>query len=350
MKTPRLIALSLAFLGSTLYLSAQRIGMDSSLPPFPNQNTMPGSRPGLNSPRGEMRTITGVVRDNQNNGLSDVRIELSDMNGAVVGSVYTNPSGHFEFNSVAPGSYTVVATSGLQQATERVDATNFSNSVNVRMQGAGKPSDGVGGNSISIAQYRVPGKARDAYNKAHEDVEKGKTADAHKHLAKALELYPNYADALTLRAVLALNQRDSQSAIADLDKAIQADGNYAMAYLVMGSALNMESKFDEAIRSLLRGQSLAPNFWQGYFELGKSYIGKANYPEALRQLERAQSLAPGDYPLISLLRGNALLAMKQFPEAMAALQAYLQKDPQGPASEQAHKMLEQAQAYVASKK
>jgi hypothetical protein len=28
----------------------------------------------------------------------------------------------------------------------------------------------------------------------------------------------------------------------------------------------------------------------------------------------------------------------------------LQKDPQGPASEQAHKMLEQAQAYVASKK
>src|SRR3954451_17046178 len=146
MKTPRLIALSLAFLGSTIYLSPQRIGMDSSLPPFPNQNTMPGSRPGLNSPRGEMRTITGVVRDNQNNGLSDVRIELSDMNGAVVGSVYTNPSGHFEFNSVAPGSYTVVATSGLQQATERVDATNFSNSVNVRMQGAGKPSDGVGGN------------------------------------------------------------------------------------------------------------------------------------------------------------------------------------------------------------
>ena len=71
---------------------------------------------------------------------------------------------------------------------------------------------------------------------------------------------------------------------------------------------------------------------------------------ALRQLERAQSLAPEDYPLISLLRAHALLAMKQFPEAMTALQAYLQKDPQGPNSDQARKMLEQAQAYVASKK
>jgi tetratricopeptide (TPR) repeat protein len=268
----------------------------------------------------------------------------------MVGSAYTNPSGHFEFSRLAPGIYTVVATSGLQQASERVDASNFSNSVNVRMQGAGAPTDGVAGNSISIAQYRVPAKAREAYRKAHEAVEKDKMDDAHKHLAKALELCPNYADALTLRAVLALNQRDSQSAVADLDKAIQADGNYAMAYMVMGSALNMQGKYDEAIRTLQRGQSLAPNYWQGYFEMGKSYIGKTDYPSALRQFDRAESLAPADYPLISLLRAHALLAMKQYPEAMTALQAYLQKDPHGPNSEQAHKMLEQTQAYVASKK
>ena len=150
--------------------------------------------------------------------------------------------------------------------------------------------------------------------------------------------------------MLELNQKDPQAAIADLDKAIKADGNYAMAYMVLGSALNMQSKFDEAIRSLQRGQSLAPNYWQGYFEMGKSYIGKADYPAALRQLERAESMAPADYPLISLLRAHALLAMKQFPEAMAALQVYLQKDPQGANSAQAHKMLEQAQAFVARKK
>src|SRR5579864_156700 len=352
MKTPRLIVLCFAFLSSSFYLSAQRTGMDPSLPsqsPFSSPGSMAGN-PGLNSIRGDYRSITGVVQDNQNNGLKDVRVELTDATGAMVGSAYTNPSGHFEFNRVAPGTYTVVATSGLQQASERVDATNFSNSVNVRMQGVGKPADGIEGNSISIAQYRVPAKAREAYRKAHEAVEKGKMDDAHKHLARALELCPNYADALTLRAVLELNERDSQAAVSDLDKAIQADGNNAMAYMVMGSALNMQGKFDEAIRSLQRGQSLAPNYWQGYFEMGKSYIGKANYPDALRQLERAEGLAPADYPLISLLRAHALLAMKQFPEAMTALQAYLQKDPQGPNSAQAQKMLEQAKAYVASKK
>jgi Tfp pilus assembly protein PilF len=353
MKTPRVIVLSLAFVSCTLYLSAQRMGMDQSLPsqsPFSNPGGMRGNNSPFSAAHGDNRSIGGTVQDTQNNGLKDVRVELSDATGVVVGSTYTGESGRFEFSRLSPGTYTVIATAGLQQTSERVDASNFSNSVNVRMQGTGKPTDGVDGNSISIAQYRVPAKAREAYRKAHEAVEKGKMDDAHKHLAKALELCPNYAEALTLRGVLALNQQDSQSAIADVDKAIQADGNYPMAYLVMGSALNMQGKFDEAIRSLQRGQSLAPNYWQGYFEMGKSYIGKADYPDALRQLERAQSLATADYPLISLLRAHALLAMKQFPEAMTALQAYLQKDPQGPNSEKARKMLEKAQAYVASTK
>ncbi|MFL6311568.1 MAG: tetratricopeptide repeat protein [Terriglobales bacterium] len=353
MKTPRAIVLSIAFISCSLYLSAQRMGMDPSLPsqtPFSNQAGISGDNSPFSGGHADNRAISGNVQDTENNGLKDVRVELTDANGTVVSSGYTGTSGHFEFTHLSPGTYTLVATQGLQQASERVDASSFSNSVNVRLQGQGKPTDGVEGDSISIAQYRVPAKAREAYRKAHEAVEKGKMDDAHKHLAKALELCPNYAEALTLRGVLALNQQDSQAAIADVDKAIQADGNYGIAYLVMGSALNMQGKFDEAIRSLQRGQSLAPNYWQGYFEMGKSYIGKANYPDALRQLERAQSLAPGDYPLISLLRAHALLAMKQFPEAMAALEAYLQKDPQGPNSEKARKMLEQAQAYMASKK
>lgn len=352
MKTPRVIVLSLVFFIYSLCLNAQRMGTgpQSSQSPFPNSGSQPGMNSGGNAGHMDNRSLSGIVQDPQNHGLNDVRVELADSNGAIVASANTNAAGHFEFNNLTSATYTVVATSGLEQASERVDLTNFSNMVNIRISGRAQPADGVEGNSVSIAQYRVPAKAREAYRKAHEDVEKGKLEDASKHLAKALELCPNYADALTLRAVLELNARDSQTAIADLDKAIQADGNYAMAYMVMGSALNMQSKFDEAIRTLQRGETLAPNYWQAYFEMGKAYLGKADYPAALRELDRAESMAPADYSLIFLMRAHALLAMKQFPEAMAALQAYLQKDPKGAYTDQAHKMLEQAQAYVASKK
>lgn len=346
MKTHRVIFLVLGFAGCTLSLTAQRMGVDPSQAPFSRQD----SASVLNPARVDNRSITGTVQDTQGNPLQDVRVELTDASGAVVNSAYTSSSGRFEFTRVASGSYLVVATSGVQQASERVDATSFSNGVSIRMRGNAKPDDGVEGSAISVAQYRVPAKAREAYRKAHSAVEKGKLDDAGKHLAKALEICPNYAEALTLRGVLELNHQDSQAAVADLDKAIKADANYAMAYMVMGSALNMQSKFDEAIRSLQRGESLAPNYWQAHFEMGKAYIGKADYPAALRQLERAESLAPEEYPLIYLLRAHALLSMKQFPEAMTALQAYLQKDPKGANVQQAEKMLEQAQAFMAKRK
>lgn len=346
MKTHRVIVLALGFAGCTLSLVAQRMGVDPTQAPF----SRPASSSVMNPSRVDNRSISGTVQDTMGNPLQNVRVELTDGGGTVVNSAYTGPSGRFEFTRVAAGTYQIVATSGLQQASERVDASSFSNLVSIRMQGSGKPADGVEGDSISIAQYRVPAKAREAYRKAHSALEKGKLDDASKHLAKALEICPNYAEALTLRGILELNRQDSQAAVADLDKAIQADANYAMAYMVMGSALNMQSKFDEAIRALQRGESLAPNYWQAHFEMGKSYIGKADYPAALRQLERAESLAPEEYPLIYLLRAHALLSMKQFPEAMTALQAYLQKDPKGANVEQAQKMMEQAQAFMAQKK
>jgi Flp pilus assembly protein TadD len=332
----RVIVFALAFLACSLSLAAQSPGSDPQQSPFSK----------LNSSRPENNSISGTVRDINNNPLKDVQVELRNSGGGVVTSAYTTSSGNFEFSLVASGTYMVVATSGMRQASQRVDATGWSNVVSLRMP-SNTPQDGMTGNSISVVQYRIPGKARDEYNKAHDLLQRGKQEDANKHLAKALELCPNYADALTLRGILELNQRDTEAAIADLDKAIHADANYAMAYMVMGSALNEQSKFDEAIRSLERGESLAPNYWQAHFEMGKSYIGKADYPAALHQLELAENMAPSDYPFIYLLRARALLAMKQYSEALDAVQSYLQKDPQGANREQANKMLQQAQALMA---
>ena len=137
--------------------------------------------------------------------------------------------------------------------------------------------------------------------------------------------------------------------MADLDQAIKADPNYGLAYLVMGSALNMQARFDEAIASLQRGEALSPNSWQAHFELAKAYLGKEDYPNALSQLQRAQTMAPAEYPVMYLLQAQAHFSMKQYPEALTALQSYLQKEPEGPNSAEAHRMLEKTQEMVANK-
>src|SRR5215467_10910151 len=264
MASPRKILLVIAVFLCNVLAVAQR-GMDPSRGP---QSPFSSSR------MREGGSITGTVQDIHANPLKDVLVELTNVNGVVLNSTYTSVSGNFEFFNVSQGSYTVRATAGMQQISEHVESNGFTNTVAIRMDGTDKPEDGVNGNAISVAQYKVPGKAREEYRKARDAMEKGKDEDARKHLAKSLEIYPKYADALTLRAVLALNQHDAPAALADLDQAVKADSNFAMAYMVMGSALNMQGKFDEALRALERGEAIAPDYWQGHFEMGKSFIAK----------------------------------------------------------------------------
>lgn len=342
MKTRPIALLALALFFCSAYSIAQ-------IPAQGGASTPAFSRSSFDSPA-HQGSISGAIQDMSNAPMKNVRVELTDVNGVVVNSSYTNSAGMFEFSGVEPGTYNLVATAGLAQSSERVEASSFTKVVVLHLDANHKPPDGVEGNSISVAQYRIPSKARDEFHKARAAMEKDKLDQAQQHLEKALAIYPNYADALTFRGVLELNQQNSQAAIADLDRAIKADPNLAMAYLVMGSALNMQSKFDDAIRALERGESLSPNSWQAHFELAKAYIGKEDYQSALKHLQQAQSMEPSKYPLIYLLQAHALLAMKQYPEAMNALQSYLQKEPQGPNSAEAHKMLEKAQAFVAQSK
>jgi tetratricopeptide (TPR) repeat protein len=293
-------------------------------------------------------TLDGTVVNALNNQpLQDARVELRDAgNGTVVTSSFTNSAGAFDFGSVPQGIYRVVAVRGISQVEERIDISSFRNTVNLRMSISNQPEAGNTGNTVSVAQYRVPEKARGEFQKAQEASAKLNFDEARKHVERALGLYPDYAGALTLRAVLNLAS-NTAAAITDLQKAIQCDGNYALAYTVLGSALNMQEKFGDAIQTLQRGQSLAPDSWQAYFEMARSYVGKQDYASALRQLDRAQSLVPTEYPTLLLVRAQANVGLKQYETAMEELQKFLQKEPNGPNSMAAEKMLQQTRELVA---
>lgn len=295
--------------------------------------------------------ISGSVFSSDNRPVGNVRVELRDARtGAVVTSAYTGMGGYFEFSQLAQGTYEVVAYSGAQQAQERVDLSSVNSSVSLRLPATSNAAanDGNGRQTVSVAQYKVPEAAREELRKAREATLKKKLDEAQLHLEKSLGLDPDYADALTLRAILRLDAKDAEGAVTDLQKAIQSDGNYAMAYMVLGSAFNTQLKFDEAIRALQRGESLAPDSWQVYFEMGRAYAGKTDYEAAVRQLDRAQSLAPQEYPVIHLIRAHALMGLTRYSDAIADLETYLSKNPNGPDAEQAHKMLEKAQESVAA--
>lgn len=287
--------------------------------------------------------ISGSVLNLNGDPVKGIQVQLQDAyNGNVMASVFTNNSGQFQFNGVPHGKYQVTAFAGVRQTSDSVEVGAWPVTANLRMPVSRKPADGAGQNTVSVVQYRIPEKARQEFSKAQDDLSRHKLEDGEKHLERALEICPNYADALTLRGILELSASKVGNAMADLQKAIQSDENYALAYTVMGAALNSAKKFDEALRSLERGETLAPDSWQTYFEMAKAYVGKSDFASAIRQLDRAQSLTP-DFPMIRYVRGFALMRLKQYKDAAAELQAFLEKVQTGPDSDRARELLAQAQ-------
>jgi hypothetical protein len=292
-------------------------------------------------------SLTITVRDGRGSPAVDARVEVRDQQlGQVVKSGYTNSAGVVELSDLTYGNYDVTITKGLTQITERTDVRSMGSAVYVTLALEGANADVGGKSTVSVAQYKIPGKARKELEKAEKAISERKLEKAEEHIGKALEIHPKYSDALTLRAILKMDRDEVDAATADLDKALEFDSANARAYLVYGANLNKQSKFDQAIQTLERGISLDPNAWQGYFEMGKAQIGKANYKQSLKYLEKAQVLVNFEYPPIHLVKGHALLAMKEYEAAMGELELFLNKSPQDPRSDSARKTLEQVRAFV----
>lgn len=308
------------------------------------------NNPSTSLDKGHGSDIAGVAIGSDGAPLADVRIEVrNEQNGNLAASGYTNTSGAFEFDNLPTAPYDLVATRGLTEAHQHLAYGDMATGLRVRMNTAnGAATQAEGNNTVSVAEYKVPQKARDAYHKAEAALAKRHLDEVTRQLAKSLGICPDYAPALTLRGVLSLDSSNPQAAVEDFDKAVHADPSFAMAYTAMAAAFNQLNKFDDALRSGGRAITLAPRSWQSYFEMAKSYVGKADYEHALQQLAKAQQLVPTEFAPIHLVRAQAMLALKDYGNAINELQAFLTLAPQDPNSGAARQALEKVKAFTAA--
>jgi Flp pilus assembly protein TadD len=292
-------------------------------------------------------TLIGSVRTFDNHPVANARVEVRDISSASgATSTYTSTSGDFEIDDLPAGTYEVIAYMGISEVHQQLIVQSARNFVTLRM-GSNTNSEAGGSNTVSVQQFQVPGKARDAFRKAQAYADQLKLDEARKYIAKALSIYPQYAEAMALRGILKLDVNQPQDAAADLEQAVHFDSGYPVAYIALGAAYNMLSRFDDALRAIDRGLALSPMSWQAYFEMGKAYVGKGDFANAVKQLDKAQDLAPPKFALVHLVKAHALLGVKDYTDAMSELQAYLNRDPSGPKSEQARQTLERLRAFAA---
>jgi tetratricopeptide (TPR) repeat protein len=257
--------------------------------------------------------------------------------------------GTFSVEMLPYGRYEVIATRGIATLQQDVEVRDSFCLMNLRLDTSdlnGAPNrDGL----VSVAELKIPPHAREAYQKARAELLKNHPEKVSGYLAKALQLCPAYAPALTLRGLLSLDNGDVSAAVNDFDNAIRADSTYAQAHSAMAKAFNRLHKFDEALRAAERASALAPSSWQPYFEMAKSYIAKTDFSRALQQLAHAQSQLPEEYAPIHFVRASALLGLQNYDDAAAELKSFLRVAPKtDPNIAAAQDALTHIQSFVAA--
>jgi len=112
----------------------------------------------------------------------------------------------------------------------------------------------------------------------HDNDRDGEAIDT---LTSALDLRPDYADALELRGFLYLLEGQPEQAFADLTRVLQLTPQSVAARGLRGEVYRQLRQPDEAIRDFTEAIRMAPSNRPAYVSRGKCYMNRKDYPRAL---------------------------------------------------------------------
>ncbi len=280
-------------------------------------------------------TISGHVSNDQRMPLADIRVELLNEVDSVIRTIKTDGSGLFVFRKLSDGIFQVrVQTSGTNYVsqTKRVDLA--------RPHGFGAAYEELdfvlatkdkAGSSVRpgvVFVQEVPEPARKQFEKASELVNKSnKRQEAFAALKSAIDLFPQYFDALELLGTEQVKDRHYEAAIPALTKALEVNSKAHASAFALGVAQYNLKQLQPAIESfrravLLNERSINANLW-----LGIALRQTSRPDEAESYLKRADILADSKLPDAHWQLALLYNQLKRYKEAADELETFLKVQP-----------------------
>jgi tetratricopeptide (TPR) repeat protein len=294
-------------------------------------------------------TISGHVSNDQHVPLANLRVELLNEVDTVISTVKTDGSGLFVFRKLSDGTFQVrVQTSGTNYAsqTKRVDLA--------RPTGFGVATEEVDfvlspikSNPGSVAKpgvifvQEVPEAARKQYQKAIDLLDKSnRRQEAFAALKSAVEIFPQYFDALEMLGTEQVRDQQYEAAIPVLTKALEVNSKAYASCFALGVAQYHVKQVPTAIESfrralLLNEKSINANLWLGIA------LRQTTRPEdADAYLKRADVLAESKLPDAHWQLALLFNQLKRYKEAADELEIFLKVEPDARDAEQIKKLIQ----------
>jgi tetratricopeptide (TPR) repeat protein len=291
-------------------------------------------------------SIEGRVTTPDNTALVNVRVFLLNDGYGQRGQTYTNGSGRFVFRNLGIGNYYVqveAAGTGYERQMQRVE-------VNPYTPGGGgseifridfvlkpqKPSNVTGQNTdvapganMVIFAQDVPANAKEAYQQGEQSVKKADLKNAEISLTHAIQIFPDYYEALELLGSEYVKHNFFDAAVPLLSHAVEINKNAWHSFYGLGVSQLELNQRKEGLDSLRHAVALNPKSVNASMRLGIELAKDTQHSdEAINLLANVTQMAGKQLPEAYLILASLYSNKEQYQKAADALEAYVLTKPQ----------------------
>jgi tetratricopeptide (TPR) repeat protein len=257
-------------------------------------------------------------------------IQIESIDRRFVDDGEIDSDGRFVLKNIPEGLYKliVIAKDRDEQRTIEVRAA-FADSrgrvaVKVELQDtAERDRLKVGVGALGVSQ-----KAIEELQRAHEargDIEK-----ARRHLQKAIEISPNFDEALNNLGTIYYHDAQFAKAADLFQRALHANPNSFPAQVNLGGALISSGDYGRSLTENLKAVDMRPADSLAQSQLGQSYFYLKHYDDALVHLEIAKRIDPMSFTLPGFFVAEIYQARGENQKAMDEYRGFLRVHPGHP--------------------
>ncbi|MEW6130401.1 MAG: tetratricopeptide repeat protein [Acidobacteriota bacterium] len=294
--------------------------------------------------------LRGYVRTASGQALGNVRVSLLDENRQTLKTIFSDSTGKYEFRTISRGVYFLrvdMMNTNYENVEQRIElvplsVTRSEEPVMIDLTVKPKKNAAQGAPPAINFSQSVPDAAQKEYKRGMDNlrarlVEQGVVA-----LKKAIEIFPDYYDALEQLGNFYVEQRDYQNAQPLLLRAVEVNRDGWRAHYGLGIAQFNLHQREQAVNSLRRAVELNAGSVNAYMWLGIVLAQQSDTRmDAIQAFERVVQMAKDDVPDAYFYLGSLYSRNNQYKEAADALEHFLRIAPQVNDKEKIKKLIEQ---------
>ena len=168
--------------------------------------------------------------------------------------------------------------------------------------------------------------AQDHYNQAKTAARQGMVEEAIRHYRAALQIEPEYGQALTGLGAIFLTRKRISEAETLFQQALKIDPNHATALVNLAMIDQARGEKERALGRLEKVIARNPEFAEAHMNIGSLLASEGRYNEAIQHLSKAADLSPRR-PAVRLNLATVYMETQHWNEAEKQFQQVLQQSP-----------------------